>query len=295
MRPTGRVAHLLLGSAFSAMAAGGWAPDASAQDIPGVSVGGGMMIRNLRSSEQPVAPIFDGWYHEADGTVSLCYGYHSLNLDQDVDVPLGPDNFLEPRALDGAQPTHFDEVPPEYRRHFCAFTVNVRSAEGADSVVWRLTTHGVSLEARATGSPYYRIDEPDQASRSVHAPRVAILEPVAGPEVRGRSNHVDAGRGFRAGVDERVPLSARVAAGPGAGDDLRVRMLWTLHQGPGAVSIEEEDEVVSGAREVRHTTSVRFSSPGDYVLRLQAVDWADGNSFGFHCCFTNAYVKVSVE
>jgi hypothetical protein len=291
--PRRLLASTLAGIVAAAVPSG----DVAAQDtdLAGVSLGGGLMIRNLRPSGQPVAPIFDGWYNEPDGSISLCYGYHSLNLEEDVDVPLGPDNFVEPSELDGAQPTHFDEVPPEYRRHFCAFTVSVENPEAADAVVWTLTTRGVRLSARATGSPYYRIDEEDQPSRAVHAPRVAVLEPVAQAEVRGRSNRIEPGTGFPARVDERVPLLVRAAPNPGTPAAMRVRMLWTLHRGPGAVAIEEEDAIVSGMGEVRHSTGARFSKPGEYVLRLQAVDWTAGNPFGFQCCFTTAFVRVSVR
>jgi hypothetical protein len=239
-----------------------------------------------------VAPIFDGWYHEPNGTISLCFGYHSLNLSEDLDVPLGPANFVEPAQLDGAQPTHFDEVPPEYRRRFCVFTVSVPDPQAAESVAWTLQTRGEPLVAKATGSQYYRIDELDQPSRSVHAPTVRVEEPAVQPDVRGRTTSLDVGI-VRARVGDRVPLTARIA-GNQERPDLTARVLWTVHQGPGVVSFEEEDAVLGGGMEIRHSTGARFSAPGEYLLRLQAVDWADGNSFGFHCCWTNAYLRVSV-
>ena len=69
------------------------------------------MLRNLRPSGQPVVPIFEGWYSEPDGSYGLCFGYHNLNLQEALDIPLGPDNFIEPARFDGVQPTHFDPVP----------------------------------------------------------------------------------------------------------------------------------------------------------------------------------------
>ncbi len=82
---------------------------------------GDWMLRNLRPSGQPVIPLFDGWYHNPDGTFELCFGFHNLNTAQEVEIPLGPDNFIDPARFDGLQPTHFDEVPSEYRRRFCVF------------------------------------------------------------------------------------------------------------------------------------------------------------------------------
>lgn len=298
--PTNSAARCrLVAITLAALAAAFWLPGGLAaqanDDVSALGLGGGLMIRNLRPTGQPVAPIYDGWYAEPDGSVSLCFGYQSLNLEEDVDVPLGPDNFVEPAGLDGGQPTHFDEVPPEYRRRTCVFTVPVASVEDVEAVVWTLTTRGIRLSAKASGLPYYRIDEPNQTSRSSHAPSVTIVEPAVGGAVLGRSNHVDHAREIQARVDERVPLEVRAVPGPGAPSDMVIRMLWTLHQGPGGVTIEEEDATVSGVGEVRHVTGARFSMPGQYILRLQAAEWSEGNSFHFHCCFTNAYVRVSVR
>jgi hypothetical protein len=42
------------------------------------------------------------------------------------------------------------------------------------------------------------------------------------------------------------------------------------------------------------TTSVTFSTPGDYVLRVVANDYSGDGGGGFQCCWTNGQVKVSV-
>ena len=41
---------------------------------------------------------------------------------------------------------------------------------------------------------------------------------------------------------------------------------------------------------VEHTTRVTFSQPGDYVLLVQVLN----GSFANQCCWTNAYVNVTV-
>ena len=90
----------------------------------------------LRSSEQPVVPIYEGYYENDDGTYDICFGYFNLNLDESVNVPLGENNFIEPTQYDGVQPTHFTPVPgmtpvspftSRFRRVWCAFTVTVLS------------------------------------------------------------------------------------------------------------------------------------------------------------------------
>jgi len=61
-----------------------------------------------------VAPFFDGWYANPDGTISLSFGYSNLNKST-VEIPLGPDNFIVPKEFDGRQPTSFPIVVQERR------------------------------------------------------------------------------------------------------------------------------------------------------------------------------------
>ena len=55
-----------------------------------------LKIRTVRDYDQPVLPIFEGWYTNEDGSYDLCFGYFSLNRIEEVDIPVGPDNFIEP-------------------------------------------------------------------------------------------------------------------------------------------------------------------------------------------------------
>jgi hypothetical protein len=43
------------------------------------------------------------------------------------------------------------------------------------------------------------------------------------------------------------------------------------------------------------STSATFSEPGDYLLLVVANDWSGVGGHGYQCCWTNAYVKVSVK
>ncbi|MEE2963773.1 MAG: hypothetical protein VX427_06430 [Acidobacteriota bacterium] len=88
-----------------------------------------------------VAPFFDGWYRNPDGTVTLSFGYSNLNLTEIVEIPRGPDNFIAPAEFDGRQPTFFEppgaraeEPPTRRRRNRGVFTVTV-PADFRDDVV----------------------------------------------------------------------------------------------------------------------------------------------------------------
>lgn len=53
-----------------------------------------------------IAPFFDGWYANPDGTFSFSFGYSNLNKTA-VEIPIGPNNFITPKEYDGRQPTVF--------------------------------------------------------------------------------------------------------------------------------------------------------------------------------------------
>jgi len=43
------------------------------------------------------------------------------------------------------------------------------------------------------------------------------------------------------------------------------------------------------------STKATFSTPGEYVLRVQGNDESGEGGGGFQCCWTNTYVRVSVK
>src|ERR1700738_4527272 len=59
------------------------------------------------SSGQNVVPVFEGWDRNPDGSFMMVFGYMNRNYEEDVDVPIGPDNKIEPGPADQNQPTHF--------------------------------------------------------------------------------------------------------------------------------------------------------------------------------------------
>ena len=67
------------------------------------------------------------------------------NWDREFDVPIGPDNLIEPAGPDQGQPSHF--FP---RRNQFAFGVDVPADFGDREVVWMLTTNGITERAYAT-------------------------------------------------------------------------------------------------------------------------------------------------
>src|SRR5207244_6291099 len=82
---------------------------------------------------QNVVPVFEGWEKNPDGSFNMVFGYMNRNYEEEVDVPVGSDNRIEPGPADQGQPTHF--YP---RRSRFLFRVRVPQDFGTREVVWSL-------------------------------------------------------------------------------------------------------------------------------------------------------------
>jgi len=102
---------------------------------------------------QNVAPAFEGWERNDDGSFSFLFGYMNRNWLEEVDVPVGEHNAFSPGPADRGQPTHF--LP---RRNRFVFKVRVPADWGDRELVWTLTSNGVTERAYATLRPDYVVD-----------------------------------------------------------------------------------------------------------------------------------------
>src|SRR5712664_1284816 len=84
-------------------------------------------------SGQSVTPAFEGWYPNADGSFDLLLGYYNRNDAEVLDIPIGPNNRIEPGGPDQGQPTHF--LP---HRQWGVFTINVPKDFGNKKLTWTI-------------------------------------------------------------------------------------------------------------------------------------------------------------
>src|SRR5215471_2135433 len=59
------------------------------------------------SSGQDVVPVYEGWLRNQDGTFTFVFGYFNRNWKEELAIPAGADNKLEPGPADRGQPTYF--------------------------------------------------------------------------------------------------------------------------------------------------------------------------------------------
>jgi hypothetical protein len=156
------------------------------------------------NSGQNVAPAYEGWEEAADGTKYFLFGYMNRNWEEELDVPVGPDNGFSPGAPDEGQPTHF--LP---RRNRFVFRVQVPAGFNAkDELVWTLTTHGVTEKAFASLREDYKVDDVVKASETG-----ALGAGTSSPEIRSNKPPVvkiDGSKTVAAKVGEPVKLAAIV-------------------------------------------------------------------------------------
>src|SRR5712672_909144 len=48
------------------------------------------------ASGQDVVPAFEGWEKNADGSFNMVFGYMNRNYEEEIDLPVGADNMIEP-------------------------------------------------------------------------------------------------------------------------------------------------------------------------------------------------------
>src|SRR5689334_9273947 len=98
---------------------------------------------------QNVVPVFEGWERNTDGSFSMVFGYMNRNYEEEIDLPVGADNAIEPGAADQGQPTHF--YP---RRQQFVFKVRVPKDWGKKDLVWTLKMGDKVEKAYATLQPF---------------------------------------------------------------------------------------------------------------------------------------------
>jgi hypothetical protein len=243
-----------------------------------------------------VSPVYEGWY-EVDGITHVLFGYYNRNIEQIVDVPVGPQNQVAPGPADQGQPTRF--FPG---MSYGVFAVALPKGQPKTEVTWTLTANGQTMSIPASLDPLYLIS-PQREDGSAHpgnTPPVVKFDP-AGPAAQGprgivASRTATVGRPLM--LDVRVTDDGLPPRRPGTRPPAAIRSLhlgawgmalsWQVYRGSGAVQFSSETpEVEQGTAR----TTVTFSEPGEYTLHLLAIDSRSAT----RCCWTNAYVKVTVQ
>jgi hypothetical protein len=279
------VKRLIVAALATIVAAGGWVVAGTAQQLP---------LQPTKERGANVTAAYEGWYPNPDGTFTLLIGYFNRNRVEILDIPVGPNNRIEPSGPDYGQPTHF--LP---RRQWGVFTITVPKDFGNKKLTWTLTANGETTQIPFALTVNYQI-EPFKDVAMGNTPPILKLQ-ESGPEFTGPP------RGFAATLSAAVgqPLSfpvwvsdkaATVAEeGRGRGNAPPATLFLAKHRGPGEVKFAEARPKADFAAGGKATASATFSAPGEYVVRVQANDSSGEGGGGFQCCWSNVHVKVNVK
>jgi hypothetical protein len=232
-------------------------------------------------SGQNVAPVFEGWERNPDGTFNMVVGYYNRNLEEALDIPIGPDNNIEPGGPDQGQPTFFAPSRQKY-----VFRVNVPKDWGPTKrLVWTLTAHGKTEKANLFLLPEW------ETSYGVMLQNRSTPGGGAGGAGGGSGEYAGApiitvGPNQTITLPNSVTITALVTGGPkpspagpqGARAGARVRapqltVDWIKYRGPvgGRVTFTPKSSPIVDGKAL---TTASFSVPGAYTLRGFATDGA---------------------
>ena len=153
-------------------------------------------------SGQTVTAAYEGWYPNPDGTNTILIGYYNRNTKQVLDIPIGPNNRVDPGGPDRGQPTHF--IPG---RQWGVFTITVPKDFGAEKkLTWTIVANGKTTAIPFSLNPLWIIS-PFKDATSNTPPFIAFQE--AGPFLQGPPRAV--GNSIAAAQADAVPLAVWVA------------------------------------------------------------------------------------
>jgi hypothetical protein len=234
---------------------------------------------------QNVAPAFEGWEQNPDGTFNMVFGYLNRNYEEEVNIPIGPNNTFDVGGADRGQPTHF--YPR--RQRFIFKVVVPKDWDKNRKLVWTLTSRGRTDVAKGWLQPEWELNDDVYSENS-------------GGGVLQEGNQAPAVEGSRAAtvtlpdsvtlkisaVDDALPKPPRriatatppIADPTAANRDVNtrtrrqegVRIRWIQYRGPGKVTFDPDNAPPVYGKPVESTTKASFSAPGTYLLRAIASD-----------------------
>jgi len=292
-----------------------------------------LVLEPLGSKGEAIFPAFEGWGPDKNGDNVILLGYYNRNKTQELDIPIGPDNRIEPDGPDFGQPTHF--YPS---RQHGVFAIKVPKDFGTKKLTWTLTANGQTSVVSFWMNPPYWVNffkhpangnEPPIIKFSpdgptLTGPPVGIAQTLSGVvgqkvpltlwasdfptqntegedalAVRNRASSAARQTDAVAIIGGQVIGSAGRGAAASAAEPPDITVNWRKHRGPGDVVFANNRIPLVTKRDpklfLEATTSATFSAPGEYIIRAQINDTSGDGGGGEQCCWTTAHVRVVVK
>jgi hypothetical protein len=281
--------------------------------VAGVAVSAQVQLPSapMKQFGASISPAFDGWFDYPSGSQGFLASYYNRNTEQEVDVPIGPNNHFEPGDPDRGQPTHF--LP---RRRFGMFAIDVpKTFSKTDKVWWVVTVNGVTnkvplyMNKDYYVSPFTSTEESPNGGHNA-PPQIRFEE--GGPSFQGPA--ITIGKAISRTATAGMPMALNLwidddalysngGSGPMTADRAPVTLTISKYRGTGAITIADARPKLTttkGGKAMepysgKASTTVTFSQPGEYVLHVTANDYSGNGGGGSVCCWTNALLKITVS
>ena len=202
----------------------------------------GSRPRQLRHRPPRIGPgitgAFEGWFKNPDGTFSLLLGYFNRNTKEELDIPIGPNNRIEPGGPDQGQPTHFLAG-----RQWGVFTVTVPKDFGdRNKLTWTLTANGQTNVIPLSLNPLWEVSPFKEEGIGNTPPFISFEK--GGPSVQGpRPLRTSLAASFSDPLPLNVWVSddAKTAAGAQPQRGSPVTITWSQLRGPGKVVVRQRE------------------------------------------------------
>jgi hypothetical protein len=245
----------------------------------------------IRERGSSITGAYEGWYLDQDGSTRMLVGYFNRNTQQQLDIPVGPNNRIEPGGPDQGQPTHFLTS-----RQWGVFSIKVPKDFGSKKLTWTIVANGFTNTVTMHLRPEWLV-EPFLDAASKNTPPVLRFQPdgsaFTGPPATIAARYV-------AVVGEPLTLTTWASdEGPKINVELPalspLLLSWSMFRGPGTVTFSPPRPSLDRTNGGKATATATFSAPGEYILRLQANDQSGDGGGGFQCCWSNAHVAVTAK
>ena len=295
-----------------------------------------LVLEPLGTRGEAIFPAFEGWGPDKSGeNMLLLLGYYNRNKNQEIVIPVGPDNRIEPEGPDYGQPTHFYNG-----RQHGVFAIKVPKDFGNKRLTWSITANGQTSTISFWLNPAYWVNFYKHAANSNEPPVISLTRggaTLTGPPL-GITQTISATVGQRVPLsvfasdvpEQRSPAEAELAALLRAQSAARtpadsvaivggqvigrsasatppaerveppdITVNWKKHSGPEQVSFAQERIPLVTKRDpkmsLEASTTATFAAPGDYVIRAQVNDTSGDGGGGEQCCWTTALIRVNVK
>ena len=252
-----------------------------------------------------ITASYEGWYDNPDGSYTFLIGYYNRNIRTPMDIPIGPNNRIEPGGPDMGQPTHF--LPG---RQTGVFSITVPKTFTKDQkLTWTIVANGEPTSIPFRLNTDYNVSPFTGLEIGNTPPSIRLFDEKAPPF-----------QGPVAAISKAVAKTTSVASGLvipiWAEDDAKyssgtnaplttprppVSISWGMYRGPADVKFENSKlETVKGGKVDepylgKMSTTVKFTAPGEYYLEILGNDYSGPGGGGEVCCWTTALVKVTVK